>query len=75
MSVDLDETSFENLVRFYSEELIRIKKGERATSVFSSNVRGKLRDVGILTYSNMEWSLAEEVEKLLQERDGEESQT
>ena len=65
MTSDLDEQSFENLVRFYSEELRMIEQGERATNVLSPNVRGRLRDAGILAYGNMEWMITEDAKKLL----------
>ena len=48
MTSDLDRLNFENLVRFYSEELRIIEQGERATNVINPHVRGRLRDAGIL---------------------------
>jgi hypothetical protein len=65
MTSDLNELSFENLVRFYSEELRMIEQGERATNVLTPRVRGRLRDVGILAYRNMEWLITEGAKKLL----------
>jgi len=65
MTADLNELSLENLVRFYSEELRSIERGERATNVLGSGVRGRLREVGILAYRNREWMITEEAKKYL----------
>ncbi len=65
MTSDLNELSLENLVRFYSEELRMIEQGEQTTNVLRSNVRGRLREAGILAYRNMEWMITEEANKYL----------
>jgi len=59
MTSDLAELSFENLVRFYSEELRKIEQGELATNLFASGVRGRLRELGILEYRNKAWVISE----------------
>jgi hypothetical protein len=64
-SLNLDERNFENLVRFYKEDLMRVAQGESATEVFTPNERGKLRDSGILRYKNTDWVIADEAMEYL----------
>ena len=64
---DLKERSYENLVKFYREELRLIARGERATKVFSSYERGHLLHNGVLKYGNLHWFVSERAKKYLEE--------
>lgn len=48
--LNFDNLSFYNLVIFYSEELNKIKKGARASSVLSMQDRKRLSKHGILIF-------------------------
>jgi hypothetical protein len=61
----LDETNFENLVRFYSEELLKIEQGIEVTEVISGRVRSKLRNEGVLLYRNREWVITDKAKEYL----------
>lgn len=65
--LDLNRRSFENLVRFYEEELRLIAKGERATKVLTSYERGNLLNNGVLKYGNLHWFVSDRARKYLEE--------
>ena len=65
MTSDHDELNFENLVRFYGEELQMLIQGEVDTKIFSPRVRRLLRGEGILVYRNKEWGITEDAKKVL----------
>lgn len=65
--LNLDRRSYENLVRFYEEELERITRGERATKVLSSYKRSHLLSSGVLRYGNLQWWVSEKAKKYLEE--------
>lgn len=44
----LEQRSTENLVFFYQDELLRIDRGEKASSILSFRVRWKLVGLGII---------------------------
>ena len=64
--LDLDKRSYENLVRFYEEELRLIALGERATKVFTSYERGNLMNNGVLRYGNLHWFVTDKAKKYLE---------
>jgi hypothetical protein len=64
---DLKERSYENLVRFYREELRLIAGGERATKILTSYERGNLLNNGVLKYGNLHWFVSEKAKKYLEE--------
>jgi len=47
MVLDLEERSFENLVNFYREELIKLSEGCAITELFTKNARRKLMRYGV----------------------------
>jgi hypothetical protein len=51
-SENLDEKSFENLVRFHEGDLRRVLEGEEVDEVFTKGDRGKLSSAGVLRYVN-----------------------
>ena len=65
MTSDQDELNFENLVRFYGEELQMLLLGDVDTKIFSLRVRRLLRGEGILVYRNKEWGVTEDAKKVL----------
>jgi hypothetical protein len=65
--LNLARRSYENLVRFYEEELERITRGERATKVLSSYKRSHLLSSGVLRYGNLQWWVSEKAKKYLEE--------
>jgi hypothetical protein len=65
MTIILDEKSFENLVRFYSEELLKIEQGMGATEVIPGLVRKRLRKEGVILYRNREWVITDKAKEYL----------
>lgn len=65
MASDFEDLNFENLVRFYRKELMKIEKGDRATDVFSLRIKKRLRKKGILVYKVRKWVVSEEAKKYL----------
>jgi hypothetical protein len=65
MSSNLAELSFENLVRFYSEELRMIEQGEEVANVLTPHVRKRLREEGILFYRNKQWVISEKAIEII----------
>ena len=62
---NLDEKNFENLVKFYEEELRRILRGESPVDVLTRSTRGKLRDASVLNYMNLTWTINDKATKYL----------
>lgn len=49
---ELEKRNVENLVYFYRNELLLVKKGVRARDLFPKGLRKRLRDFGILIYKH-----------------------
>jgi len=64
-SQNLDEKSFENLVRFYEDDLRRILEGVDIDEVLTQGDRGKLSSAGILSYVNATWTVTERARNIL----------
>ncbi len=47
---ELKKRNIENLVYFYSDELMSMKKGVKARDLFPKGLRKHLRNIGILVY-------------------------
>ena len=67
LEAGLEEDSFENLVTFYKDELMKVLNGFEVTRVFTEGERNKLRNVVILTYFNKTWAISERAQALLNE--------
>ena len=65
MDSDFEEVNFENLVRFYRKELLKIEKGEMVNNVLSIRARRRLREKGVLVYGVRKWVISEEAKKIL----------
>lgn len=64
-SENLDEKSFENLVRFHGDDLRRVLDGEEVDEVFTKGDRGKLSSAGVLRYVNSTWTVTEGAREVL----------
>lgn len=64
-NLDLEERSLENLINFYSEELIQLSKGTTATELFTQNTRRTLIKYGVIKKGIGGYYLTEKTKMIL----------
>jgi len=58
-SYDIEKRNFENLCYMHRTNLKRIIRGEDPYKILTDNERNKLRDIGILQYTNKHLSVTD----------------